>query len=41
MLTFEKALEVFHDAIEQNPLYEVVLTSYSYTLMAWEPMENE
>lgn len=41
MLTFEKVLEVFHDAIEQDPLYEVVLTSHGYTLMAWEPMENE
>ena len=41
MLTFEKVLEVFHDAIEQDPLYEVVLTSHGYTLMAWEPKENE
>ena len=41
MLTFEKVLNVFSDYLQQAPLYEVVLTSHGYTLMAWEPERNE
>ena len=41
MLTFEKVLNVFSDYLQQDPLYEVVLTSHGYTLMAWEPERNE
>ena len=41
MLTFEKVLTVFADYLQQDPLYEVVLTSHGYTLMAWEPDRNE
>ena len=41
MLTFEKVLAVFTDYLQQDPLYEVVLTSHGYTLMAWEPKRNQ
>lgn len=41
MLTFEKVLEVFADYLKQDPLYEVVLTSHGYTLMAWEPERSQ
>ena len=41
MLTFEKVLAVFADYLQQDPLYEVILTSHGYTLMAWEPSRNE
>ena len=41
MLTFEKVLAVFADYLQQDPLYEVILTSHGYTLMAWEPGRNE
>ena len=41
MLTFEKVLAVFADYLQQDPLYEVILTSHGYTLMAWEPERNE
>ena len=41
MLTFEKVLTVFADYLQQDPLYEVILTSHGYTLMAWEPDRNE
>jgi len=41
MLTFEKVLAVFGDYLQQDPLYEVVLTSHGYTLMAWEPQRNQ
>ena len=41
MLTFEKVLTVFADYFQQDPLYEVILTSHGYTLMAWEPERNQ
>ena len=41
MLTFEKVLAVFADYLQQDPLYEVILTSHGYTLMAWEPERNQ
>ena len=41
MLTFEKVLTVFNDYLQQDPLYEVILTSHGYTLMAWEPERNQ
>ena len=41
MLTFEKVLHVFDDYLQQDPLYEVVLTSHGYILMAWEPERDE
>ena len=41
MLTFEKVLTVFYDYLQQDPLYEVVLTSHGYTLMAWEPERKQ
>ena len=41
MLTFEKVLTVFADYLQQDPLYEVILTSHGYTLMAWEPERNQ
>ena len=41
MLTFEKVLTVFADYLQQDPLYEVILTSHGYTLMAWEPKRNQ
>ena len=41
MLTFEKVLTVFADYLQQDPLYEVVLTSHGYTLMAWEPRKSQ
>lgn len=41
MLSFEKVLAVFADYLQQDPLYEVVLTSHGYTLMAWEPKRNQ
>ena len=41
MLTFEKVLTVFADYLQQDPLYEVILTSHGYTLLAWEPERNQ
>ena len=41
MLTFEKVLAVFADYLQQDPLYEVILTSHGYTLLAWEPERNQ
>lgn len=41
MLTFEKVLSVFHDYLEADPMYEVVLTGHGYTLLAWEPARND
>ena len=41
MLTFEKVLEAFDDYLRQDPLYEVVMTSHGYTLMAWEPRKGQ
>ena len=41
MVTFEKVLTVFDDYLQQDPLYEVILTSHGYTLMAWEPERNQ
>ena len=41
MLTFQKVLEVFGDYLKQDPLYEVITTSYGYTLMAWEPKRDD
>ena len=41
MYTFEKVLEVFANYLKQDPLYEVVLTSHGYTLMAWEPERSQ
>lgn len=41
MLTFEKVMEVFADYLKKDPLYEVVLTSHGYTLMAWEPERSQ
>jgi len=41
MLTFEKVLSVFVDYLQQDPLYEVILTSHGYTLMGWEPRKNQ
>lgn len=41
MLTFEKVMEVFANYLQQDPFYEVVLTSHGYTLMAWEPERNQ
>ena len=41
MLTFEKVLTVFADYLQQDLLYEVILTSHGYTLMAWEPERNQ
>ena len=40
-MTFEKILDVFHDYLQQDPLYEVVLTSHGYTLLSWEPQRGE
>lgn len=40
MLTFEKVLTVFGDYLQQDSLYEVVLTKHGYTLMAWEPARS-
>ena len=40
MLTFEKVLTVFCDYLQQDTLYEVVLTKHGYTLMAWEPARS-
>lgn len=40
MLTFEKVLTVFGDYLQQDSLYEVVLTKHGYTLMAWEPVRS-
>ena len=41
MLTFEKVLKVFQAYLDDDPLYEVVQTSHGYTLMAWEPHQND
>lgn len=40
MLSFENVLNVFDDYLQIDPLYEVVLTSHGYTLLAWEPARN-
>ena len=40
MLSFESVLNVFDDYLQIDPLYEVVLTSHGYTLLAWEPARN-
>ena len=40
-LTFEKVLEVFKDYLQQDTVYEVVLTSHGYTLMAWNDAREE
>lgn len=41
MLTFEKVLQIFDDILKQDPLYEVVMTSHGYTLLAWQPSRNQ
>ena len=41
MLTFEKVLAVFADYLQEDPLYEVLLTSHGYTLLAWEPERDD
>lgn len=41
MLSFERVLEVFQDYLQKDPLYEVVLTSHGYALLAWEPCQND
>lgn len=41
MLNFEKILQVFNEILNQDPLYEVVLTSHGYTLLAWQPSRNQ
>ena len=41
MLSFEKILQVFEDILRQDPLYEVVSTSHSYTLLAWDEHRNQ
>ena len=40
LLSFENVLNVFHDYLQTDPLYEVVSTSHGYTLLAWEPARN-
>lgn len=41
MLTFEKILNVFGLYLQQDLLYEVILTRHGYTLLAWEPGREE
>ena len=41
MMTFESVLNVFSGYLQADPLYEVVLTSHGYTLLAWEPGRND
>lgn len=40
MPSFKNVLNVFHDYLQTDPLYEVVSTSHGYTLLAWEPARN-
>lgn len=41
MLTFERVLNVFEDILREDPLYEIVLTSHGYTLLAWDTHRNQ
>ena len=41
MLTFERVLNVFEDILREDPLYEIVLTSRGYTLLAWDAHRNQ
>ena len=41
MLTFERVLNVFEDILREDPLYEIVLTSHGYTLLAWDAHRNQ
>lgn len=41
MLTFERILQVFEDILRQDPLYEIILTSHGYTLLAWDAHRNQ
>lgn len=41
MLTNEKVLDVFKDYLAADDVCEVVLTSRGYTVMQWEPQQNE
>ena len=36
MLSFEVILKTYEVILLQDPLYEVVSTSHSYTLLSWE-----
>ena len=39
-MTFEKVLQVFHDYLEEDPMYEIVTTSHGYALMEWDETEQ-
>lgn len=41
MPTFERVLNVFEDILREDPLYEIVLTSHGYTLLAWDAHRNQ
>lgn len=40
-MTFEKVLQVFHDYLEEDPMYEIVTTSHGYALMEWGENRQE
>jgi len=39
-MTFEKVLQVFHDYLQKDSMYEIVTTSHGYALMEWDEMEQ-
>lgn len=41
MMTFEKVLEVFKEYLNQDDVFEVVITKRGYTVMIWETKEEQ
>lgn len=41
MLSFEVILKTYEVILLQDPLYEVVSTTHSYALLAWEPSRKQ
>ena len=39
-MTFEKVLQVFHDHLQEDSMYEIVTTSHGYALMEWDETEQ-
>jgi len=40
-MTFEKVLQVFHDYLEEDSMYEIVTTSHGYALLEWGETQEE
>lgn len=40
-MTFETVLQVFHDYLEEDSMYEIVTTSHGYALMEWGEKQED